>query len=78
MLFRSLSSADAPNPHDVAEAIATLVAQPNGSRPARLVVGPSFGADALNAQAASVQSQILTNLGLAQLAEPRRAAPTAA
>src|SRR5262249_44062326 len=36
---------DAPNPHDVAEAIAKLVAQPKGSRPARTVVGIAFGAD---------------------------------
>jgi NAD(P)-dependent dehydrogenase (short-subunit alcohol dehydrogenase family) len=77
-LMSQFAAADAPNPHDVAEAIANLVIQPNGSRPARLVVGPSFGADALNAQAASVQSQILTNLGLAQLAEPRRTAPATA
>jgi len=44
--FRAL---DAPNPHDVAEAIASLVAQPKGSRPARTVVGPAFGADTVNA-----------------------------
>jgi hypothetical protein len=30
------------------------MAQPDGSRPARLVVGQSFGADALNTQAASI------------------------
>jgi NAD(P)-dependent dehydrogenase (short-subunit alcohol dehydrogenase family) len=70
-LMTQLASADAPNPHDVAEAIATLVAQPSGSRPARLVVGQSFGADALNAQAASVQTQILSGLGLEQLAHSR-------
>jgi len=70
-LMTQLASADAPNPHDVAEAIATLVAQPNGSRPARLIVGESFGADALNHQSASVQTQILGGLGLEQLAHPR-------
>ena len=35
----TFQAADAPNPHDVAEAIARLVAQPKGSRPARTVVG---------------------------------------
>ena len=39
--FRAL---DAPNPHDVAEAIASLVAQPKGRRTARTVVGAAFGA----------------------------------
>ena len=40
---------NAPNPHDVAEAIAKLVGQPKGSRPARIVVGQPFGADVVNA-----------------------------
>ncbi|WP_168791618.1 SDR family oxidoreductase [Paraburkholderia aromaticivorans] len=62
---------NAPNPHDVAEAIAQIVEQPNGTRPARLVVGQSFGADAINAQAASIQAQLMESLGLGQFAEPR-------
>ncbi|MDS0857512.1 SDR family oxidoreductase [Burkholderia pseudomultivorans] len=64
------ASDHAPNPHDVAEAIVQLVAQANGTRPPRLVVGQSFGADALNGQAASIQAQVLEGLGLAHLAEP--------
>ena len=64
-LFRSEA---APNPHDVAEAIAKLVEQPNGSRPARTVVGQSFGTGAINAQADSIQAQLLEGLGLQQLA----------
>jgi NAD(P)-dependent dehydrogenase (short-subunit alcohol dehydrogenase family) len=61
-----------PNPHDVAEAIVRIVEQPNGSRPARVVVGQSPGADAINAQAASVQAGIIEGLGFRQLAGPRK------
>jgi hypothetical protein len=35
-----------------------------------LVVGQSFGADTLNAQALSVQIQLIEGLGLRQLAKP--------
>ena len=71
-LMTLFQSENAPNPHDVAEAITRIVEQPNGSRPARVVVGQSFGADALNAQAATVQAQVIEGLGLRQLAEPRK------
>jgi NAD(P)-dependent dehydrogenase (short-subunit alcohol dehydrogenase family) len=59
---------NAPNPHDVAEAIAKLVAQPKGSRPARTVVGRPFGADVVNQQTAPVQAQVVEGLGLGHLA----------
>jgi NAD(P)-dependent dehydrogenase (short-subunit alcohol dehydrogenase family) len=72
-LMELFQSANAPNPHDVAEAIARIVEQPKGSRPARVVVGQSFGTDALNALAAQVQAQLLDGLGLGQLAEPPKA-----
>jgi len=62
-------AADAPNPHDVAEAIATLVAQPKGSRPARTVVGAAFGSDAVNAQTAPIQAHVVEALGLGHLAK---------
>lgn len=68
-LMALFASDHAPDPHDVADAIAQLVEQANGTRPSRLVVGQSFGADALNAQAASIQAQVLEGLGLAHLAE---------
>jgi NAD(P)-dependent dehydrogenase (short-subunit alcohol dehydrogenase family) len=58
---------DAPNPHDVAEAIATLVATPRGSRPARTIVGQSFGADAVNDATAPVQQGVVEALGLGVL-----------
>lgn len=58
---------DAPNAHDVAAAIAELVALPNGQRPARIVVGAPFGADAINAQVAPIQAAIIQGLGLGHL-----------
>jgi NADP-dependent 3-hydroxy acid dehydrogenase YdfG len=60
---------DAPNPRDVAEAIAKLVAQPKGSRPPRTVVGVAFGADTVNAQTAPIQAQVIDALGLGHLAK---------
>jgi len=59
---------NAPNPHDVAEAVAKLVGQPKGSRPARIVVGQPFGADVVNQQTAPVQTQVVEGLGLGHLA----------
>lgn len=66
-LMTLFESDNAPNPHDVAEAIAQVVEQANGTRPSRLVVGQSFGADVLNAQAVSIQAQLMEGLGLGQL-----------
>jgi hypothetical protein len=66
----SFKGENAPNPHDVAEVIAKLVAQPSGSRPARVVAGQSFGADVINAQVEAVQTQLLEALGLTFLAQP--------
>ncbi len=71
-LMDLFQSANAPNPHDVAEAIAKIVDQPNGSREARAIVGQPFGADAINAQAATAQAQLLEGFGLGHLAEPRK------
>jgi hypothetical protein len=65
----TFQAADAPSPHDVAEAIAKLVAQPKGSRPARTVVGAAFGSDTVNAQTAPVQAHVVEALGLGHLAK---------
>src|SRR5262245_163085 len=62
------AAADAPNPHDVAAAIATLVATPKGKRPDRVVVGQAFGSDAVNRAVAPVQQQVVDGLGLGALA----------
>ena len=59
---------NAPNPHDVAEAIVKLIATPKGSRPARTVVGQSFGADAVNDATAPVQQGVVDALGIGFLA----------
>jgi len=60
-------SADSPNPHDVAEAIVRLIDAPKGQRPARTVVGTSFGADIVNEATAPVQASTVKALGLDHL-----------
>jgi NADP-dependent 3-hydroxy acid dehydrogenase YdfG len=59
----------APNPHDVAEAVAKLVDQKKGTRAARTVVGAPFGADSVNEQTAAVQAKVVEGLGLGHLAK---------
>jgi NAD(P)-dependent dehydrogenase (short-subunit alcohol dehydrogenase family) len=59
----------APNPHEVAEAIAKLVAQAKGSRAPRTIVGAAFGSDVVNAQTAPVQTHVVEALGLGHLAK---------
>nr|WP_294546105.1 SDR family oxidoreductase [uncultured Rhodopila sp.] len=61
-------SENAPDPHDVAAAIVSLIDAPKGSRPARTVVGQSFGADVVNDATAPVQHGAVTALGLGALA----------
>ncbi len=60
-------SADAPNPHDVAEAVSALIATPKGKRPARTVVGAAFGSDKANEAIAPIQSECVKALGLSHL-----------
>ncbi|MBI3434918.1 MAG: SDR family NAD(P)-dependent oxidoreductase, partial [Proteobacteria bacterium] len=62
------ASKNAPNPHDVGEAIAKLVATPKGNRPERVVVGQAYGADAVNAAVAPIQRKVVDGLGLGALA----------
>jgi hypothetical protein len=65
---RCFSSAAAPNPHDVATAVATLIGLPKGERPARTFVSQPFGSDAVNAATAPVQQGVVEALGLGHLA----------
>ncbi len=58
---------DAPQPHDVAQAIAKLIDAHPGTRPARTIVGAPFGADLVNAHTAPVQSATVQALGLRHL-----------
>jgi len=70
-MVKSLTSTfegnDAPNPHEVAEAIAKLVGQPKGTRAARTVVGAPYGSDKANDDVAPVQAQVVEALGLSHL-----------
>ena len=66
-LTASLEGKDAPDPHDVAEAIAKLVGQSKGSRAARTVVGEPFGSDKANEDVAPVQANVVEALGLSHL-----------
>jgi NADP-dependent 3-hydroxy acid dehydrogenase YdfG len=58
----------APNPHDVAEAVATLVDQPKGTRATRTVIGAPYGAVKANDKVAPVQAEPVESLGLGYLA----------
>src|SRR6266403_297190 len=58
---------DAPNPHDIAEAVAKLVGQSKGSRATRTVVGAAFGSDKANEDIAPVQANVVEALGLSYL-----------
>jgi len=68
-----LSAPDAPDPHDIAEAVAKLIDTPKGDRPARTVVGNSYGADTVNDATEPVQASTVEALGLAHLATIPRA-----
>jgi hypothetical protein len=62
------SSPAAPDPHDVATAIAALIDRPKGERPARTVVGEPFGSEAVNTATSPVQRGVIESLGLGHLA----------
>jgi len=68
---------DAPDPHEVAEAIRRIVEQADGTRASRVIVGQASGADVVNEASSAVQAQLLSSFGLKQLDEPR-VIPTAA
>ena len=65
----AFKSTNAPKPHDVAEAIAKLIATPAGQRADRVVVGTPYGADAVNAAVAPVQQGVADVLGLGSLSK---------
>jgi NAD(P)-dependent dehydrogenase (short-subunit alcohol dehydrogenase family) len=66
-LTSTFEGKDAPDPHDVAVAIAELVGQAKGSRPARTVVGAPFGSDEANEGVAPAQAKAVEALGLSHL-----------
>ena len=63
----------APDPHDIAETVAKLIDTPKGERPARTVLGASYGADSLNDATHPVQASIVEALGLGHLATVKSA-----
>lgn len=68
-----LTGADAPNPQDIASAIATLIETPKGQRAARTVVGAPYGSDSLNEATEPVQAHVVDALGLGHLASVKTA-----
>ena len=64
----SFSSSDCPDPQEVADAVAELVAMPPGARPLRVPLGlPRANLEPLNQVLAEVQAGILERSGLAWL-----------
>jgi NAD(P)-dependent dehydrogenase (short-subunit alcohol dehydrogenase family) len=63
------SGSNAPDPHDTATTIAKLVETPHGERPDRVIVGLAFGADAANAAIQPLQAQVISGVGMDQLAK---------
>lgn len=61
------SGAEAPNPHDVATAVAATVAAPQGQRVRRTVVGQAFGSAEVNDATAPLQAGAIKALGLGEL-----------
>lgn len=61
------SAADAPDPHDVANALVQVIATPAGQRAARVVVGNPFGAADVNAVVKPIQAQLVEGIGMAGL-----------
>lgn len=70
---QSLRGDQAPNPQDVADAVARLVAQPFGQRPLRTLVGGPMTqlVRPVNAVTEQVQQQFLGFVGLTELAAQR-------
>ncbi|HEY1397253.1 SDR family oxidoreductase [Roseateles sp.] len=62
------SGTDAPNPHDVAQALLKLVETPAGQRPDRVVVGNPFGASDVNTVVKPIQAQLIDGIGMSGLA----------
>jgi len=63
----SFSSPSCPDPQEVADAVAELVAMPSGARPLRVPIGASAALESLNQVIAQVQTDILERVGLAWL-----------
>ena len=65
-----LQGDDAPNPQDVADAVAGLIEMPPGSRPLRTVVDPMSGGEgptAINQATDKIQEGLLKSFGMGEL-----------
>lgn len=58
-----------PDPHDVSNTLLELIATPGGKRPARVIVGAPFGADAVNSALQPIQAQLITGIGFDRLSK---------
>jgi NAD(P)-dependent dehydrogenase (short-subunit alcohol dehydrogenase family) len=65
------SGANPPDSHDVATALAELVATPAGMRPDRLLVGAPYGADAVNQAVRPIQAELVKSIGMEGLSQLR-------
>lgn len=63
------ASSGAPDPHDVAQTIVSLIDSPAGQRPDRIVVGLSFGAEEANAAIQPIQAKLISGMGFDHLAQ---------
>jgi hypothetical protein len=61
------TSADAPKPRDIAEALVTLIETPAGRRPDRVVVCHPFGASDVNTAVKPIQDRLIDNTGMSSL-----------
>ena len=69
-LQEMLSGSNAPNPQDVADAVATLVATPTGERALRTLVGQdAVAATCLNQVAEQTQTALLAQWGMSDLTQ---------
>jgi len=66
---QTYATTEAPNPHDVADTIARLIALPAGQRPLRTTVGgpPAPQVEPLNALTDQTQAQVLGYMGMGDL-----------
>ena len=78
-LQEMLSGSNAPNPQDVADAVATLVGTPTGERALRTLVGEDAAAATyLNQVAEQTQSGLLAQMGMSDLTQVATPEPLAA
>ena len=78
-LQEMFAGSDAPNPQDVADAVAALVGTPAGERALRILVGQdAVAATYLNQVAEQIQSGLLAQMGMSDLAQIATPEPLAA